>query len=256
MWGWTADHSLDGPERDPPQNIAVGRGALVESAGPTWLVGTSFEHCTLYQYALRGARDVYVGQQQTEAPYWQGVGTARRAPAPWAVNGSWGDPGFGNCAGAEDDDRCYRAWGVYMVNSSRVVVHGSAMWSFFNGMDDGLWSDPQCGATGGICQTNMAFVEGARATWWFSVSSKAAENLVVDVGGVAGGNGSGTVITSQKDNPGSWGAVVAAYLRNTGGDEGEGDGGQDSGAGRVKEGLGLFVTTVAMLFVLMFVELM
>jgi glucan 1,3-beta-glucosidase len=146
-----------------------------------------------------------------------------------------------------------------MVNSSRVVVHGSAMWSFFNGMDDGLWSDPQCGATGGICQTNMAYVEGARATWWFSLSSKAAENLVVDAGGVAGGNGSGTVITSQRDNPGSWGAVVAAYLRNTGNDDegkGEGDGGEDSGGARVKgEGLGMVVAIVALFIALMCVEL-
>ncbi|KAJ4306229.1 hypothetical protein N0V88_001027 [Collariella sp. IMI 366227] len=201
VWGWVADHSLDGPESDPPQNIAVGRGALIESTSPTWLVGTSFEHCVLYQYSLRNAANLYIGQQQTEAPYWQGQGTVARAPEPWVVNGTYGDPDFGNCKtqeGMEGEDRCYRAWGMRMVQPRDVVIHGSAMWSFFNRMDDNMWSDPQCMKTGGFCQMNMVWVEGARRTWWFGVSSKSTENLVVD----AGSRGGEVVVTSQKDNPG------------------------------------------------------
>jgi glucan 1,3-beta-glucosidase len=81
VWGWVADHSLDG---GAAQNIAVGRGALIESKNPTWLVGTSFEHCVMYQYSLNKASNVFIAMQQTEAPYWQGLGTPRRAPDPWA----------------------------------------------------------------------------------------------------------------------------------------------------------------------------
>jgi glucan 1,3-beta-glucosidase len=250
VWGWVADHSLDNPSADPPQNIAVGRGALIESKSPTWLVGTSFEHCTLYQYALRGAEILYIGQHQSENPYWQGKGAARLAPEPWAVNASWGDPDFKNCE--EGDYACRRAWGLYVNQTRDAVIHGSAMWSFFNAMDDNLWSDPQCMLTDGVCQTNMAYVEGARGMWWFSVSSKSTENLVVDVGGGDGtgasGNGS-VIVTTQRDNPGSWGAVVAAYLRNTGLDEGDGEiEGKDSGGGMVVlSGLTLAAVVVGIL---------
>lgn len=80
MWGWTADHSLDG---GPAQNIAVGRGALIESTKGTWLVGTSFEHNVMYQYHLNKAQNVYIGMQQTENPYWQGIGNDQWAPGPW-----------------------------------------------------------------------------------------------------------------------------------------------------------------------------
>jgi glucan 1,3-beta-glucosidase len=237
VWGWVADHGLD--PGTAGQNIAVGRGALVQSTSPTWLVGTAFEHCTLYQYSLDGASNVYIGQHQTESPYWQGLGTPRRAPAPWAAPADsphpYGDPSFNHCAtangngntndgGGGGDDRCYRAWGLHMSGSDNVVIHGSAMWAFFNAMNDNRWGDPQCTLTGGICQTNMAFVETARAIWWFSIGSKSSENLLLDAGD--GGNGSvvdAVVFMSQKDNPGGWGAVVAAYMKSTDTGEAESD---------------------------------
>ncbi|KXX74005.1 Glucan 1,3-beta-glucosidase [Madurella mycetomatis] len=247
VWGWVADHGLD-PDL-PAQNIAVGRGALVESTSPTWLVGTSFEHCVLYQYSLHGASNVYIGQHQTEAPYWQGLGTPQRAPAPWAVDSAYGDPSFDHCR--DDDDQCYRAWGLHMADSDNVVIHGSAMWSFFNAMNDDLWSDPQCTLTGDICQTNMAFVQRARATWWFSVSSKSTENLVLDMGDGGEESGSdGAVLTSQRDNPGGWGAVVAAYLRNTEGEAADGD--DDSAAVHLSMSVtGLMMVVWGCLYILM-----
>ncbi|KAK3360165.1 pectate lyase superfamily protein-domain-containing protein [Lasiosphaeria hispida] len=233
VWGWVADHGLD-PSLDPAtaaQTIAVGRGALVESAGPTWLVGTSFEHCVLYQYALRGAEDVYMALQQTESPYWQGAGTPHRAPAPWTPSAAHGDPTFGNCAaqGLADDDRCYRAWAQYVSNSSGVVIHGSALWVFFNKMNDNMWRDPQCESTGGVCQVNMAAVDGAKGMFWYSLSAKSATNLVYDT------TGGESLVVAQKDNVGSWGGALAAYLERTGRDgvKGEDGGdGHDSSMGR------------------------
>ncbi|KAL8392079.1 hypothetical protein RB595_002325 [Gaeumannomyces hyphopodioides] len=209
VWGWVADHGLD--PNLPAQNIAVGRGVLVESSGAqggTWLVGTSFEHCVLYQYSYVGASNVYASLEQTEAPYWQGQGTPRRAPGPWTADSRYGDPTFANCAAqnAANNDQCYRAWGHHMVDSSQMVVHGSALWSFFNKMNDNAWQDPQCERTGGICQLNMAYAERSRSTFWYTLSSKSTTNLVYD---------DGAVTASQFNNPGAWGAVVAAYLRRS-----------------------------------------
>jgi len=56
---------------------------LIQSTGPTWFVGTAFEHNVLYQYNLHKAANVYIGLQQTESPYWQGQGTPQKAPMPW-----------------------------------------------------------------------------------------------------------------------------------------------------------------------------
>lgn len=61
MWGWTADHDLDGGNG---QTIATGRGMLVEATQGTWLVGTAMEHHTLYQYNYHGARNVFSAFQQ------------------------------------------------------------------------------------------------------------------------------------------------------------------------------------------------
>ncbi|KAL2196400.1 pectate lyase superfamily protein-domain-containing protein [Corynascus similis CBS 632.67] len=293
-WGWVADHSLDDPSthtsaitkksaaanpeqqqlwQPQPQTIAVGRGALVESgtAGPAWLVGTSFEHTVLYQYALRGARSVYLGQHQSETPYWQGKGAPLRAPAPWGGAETQKEGGeeedaelFEGCIEQKEEEKeelCRRAWGLHVSGGVKdVVVHGSAMWSFYGGATDGSWSDPECALTGGICQTNMAYVEEAKGLWWFSATSKAAENLVVDGGNGGAGSKSSrdTVVTSMKEYPGGWGAVVAAYLRHTkggGGDGGSDDGdgnGDDSGGAMAKvSGLGLLVMALTSLGALM-----
>ena len=73
MWGWTADHDLDGNEN---QNIATGIGMLIESTKGTWLHGTAFEHNTLYQYNFNNAQNVFAGMQQSKTPYWQGPGSS------------------------------------------------------------------------------------------------------------------------------------------------------------------------------------
>jgi glucan 1,3-beta-glucosidase len=77
---------------------------LVEATKATWLVGTAFEHNTLYQYNLNNAQNVYIGMQQSETPYWQGSGSPSLAPAPWTATGS--DPTFSNC-GTSDSQVCF-----------------------------------------------------------------------------------------------------------------------------------------------------
>ena len=53
-----------------------------------------------------------------------------------------------------------------------MVIHGSAMWVFFDGMNANQWSDSGCSAYGNICQVNMAFVSGASSTFWYNAQSK------------------------------------------------------------------------------------
>ncbi len=64
-WGSVADHELDEAPRD---QITVwnGRGLLVESTKPVWIVGGSLEHSQLYNYQMANAKNVYLGHIQSE----------------------------------------------------------------------------------------------------------------------------------------------------------------------------------------------
>ncbi|KAK0613427.1 pectate lyase superfamily protein-domain-containing protein [Immersiella caudata] len=231
IWGWVADHGLDTflDPSTPPQNIAVGRGALIQSTSPVWMLGTSFEHCVLYQYSLHNASNVYMALQQTESPYWQGAGTLSSAPSPWVPNAAHGDPTFEHCL--PDDAHCRRAWAMSISHSDNITVHGSALWTFFNGMRDGLLADANCMATGGICQTSLVGISDAASTYLYGLATRAVENMVWDAGN---GGGNGTVV-KQDGKKGGWGGVVVAYLRDVearreeeeeeGKDRGDGDDG-------------------------------
>lgn len=64
-WGWVSDHELDLSDHSQI-NIYNGRGILIESQGPVWLYGTSFEHSMLYNYQIANAKEVYMGIIQSE----------------------------------------------------------------------------------------------------------------------------------------------------------------------------------------------
>jgi glucan 1,3-beta-glucosidase len=197
MWGWTADHDLDG---DYNQLISTGRGALIESTLGTWLVGTAFEHNTLYQYNLVSASNVFIGMQQSETPYWQGIGGPALAPAPWVPNPSFFDPTFSSCKNATDAN-CRMAWYQRIVGGSNVYIYGSGFWTFFN--DNGA-----CEGVNGTCQNNAAEIVGnpEHLAWW-NLNTRGCFNMLID---------DGKVLETQNDNPGSWGAVVAATLTHSG----------------------------------------
>jgi len=77
LWLWTADHAID---QAGGQSIATGRGLLVESTDPTWLVALGVEHNALYAYNVVNAKNVFFGLVQVESPYWQPYPPA---PAGW-----------------------------------------------------------------------------------------------------------------------------------------------------------------------------
>ncbi|KAG0651756.1 hypothetical protein D0Z07_1901 [Hyphodiscus hymeniophilus] len=210
MWGWTADHSLDG---GPAQNIATGRGALIESTKGAWLVGTAFEHNTLYQYNLNNAQNVFIGMQQTETAYWQGIGTAEQAPQPWAALSQFGDPTFSNCGttGDSGNAQCFMGFAQHMSSSSNIVIHGSAFWVFFNDMTDGSFSNAGCPNHNNICQENAVFISTTSDLFWYNLLTKSTTNMIFD---------GGIVTATQVNNPGGWEGsvpgVIAAYLKDSG----------------------------------------
>ena len=195
MWAWTADHDLDGGHG---QNIATGRGILIEATAATWLHGAVSEHNTLYQYNFHKTQNVFAAMQQGEAPYWQGNGSPSLAPDPWTPLSKYGDPDFSKCS--PGDAKCRMAWYNLITDSSKLFIYGSGFWTFFN------HGDASC--QGSYCQTNACLISGSVSDlYWFSLNTRSNLNLIQD-------RTSGGLVT-QNNNPGSWGAVVAAYLVNT-----------------------------------------
>ena len=64
-WGWVADHELDMSDYNQ-LNIWNGRGLLVESVQPSWIIGGSFEHSQLYNYQTANAQNLYMSHIQSE----------------------------------------------------------------------------------------------------------------------------------------------------------------------------------------------
>lgn len=128
MWGWTADHDLDGANG---QTISTGRGLLIEATKATWLHGMAFEHNTLYQFNYHGAQNVFCAFHQSETPDWQGSQSSSPAPAPWTPNSQYGDPTFSNCNGG--NATCRMAWIDYISNSNNLFLYGPGFWAFLNG---------------------------------------------------------------------------------------------------------------------------
>ncbi|KAL8748449.1 MAG: hypothetical protein Q9184_007296, partial [Pyrenodesmia sp. 2 TL-2023] len=203
MWGWTADHSL---ERGGPQNIATGRGLLVEATKPTWLTGTGFEHNTLYNYNLYRAQHIFASLQQSETAYWQGVGSLQNAPAPWTADARFGDPDFSWCAG--DDQRCRMGLAQNIEGGSNLYLYGAAFWTFFHGETQGRY-----GFAGTICgdkciKNQTRVTGGPKKLYWYGIDTKSADVMILN----------GADNPKQENHPGGWnpGGAIAAYLRFAG----------------------------------------
>ncbi|KAJ3169315.1 hypothetical protein HK101_011499 [Irineochytrium annulatum] len=185
VWMWTADHDMDG---GAILNIYSGRGLLVNSAGPVWLLGTAAEHNTLYQYQLSSASNVFASMIQTETPYMQGGAGSVRATAPSAPNAAYGDPTYSNCGSS---NTCAMSWSLRVVNSSGVWVYGAGMYSFFNNHGQ------NCLASGSFCQDALVSVENnSRDLHLFVINTIGAKNLLVSDSGVAVAQSSAFTVSS------------------------------------------------------------
>ena len=163
-WFWAADHDLEPSANSAQINIFNGRGVLVESQGPVWMVGTAAEHSVLYNYQLSSASSVYMGLIQTETPYYQGNPDAR---TPYASQTLLADPSFDSCTGAT----CARAWGLRIVNSTDVFIYGAGLYSFFDNYDQTCLDTEDC-------QENMVSVESSQA-YIYGLNTKASTNMVL-----------------------------------------------------------------------------
>ncbi|KAF2717423.1 glycoside hydrolase family 55 protein [Polychaeton citri CBS 116435] len=162
-WGWVSDHELDLTDHNQI-DIYNGRGLLVESRGPVWIYGGSFEHSMLYNYNVANARDIYMGVIQSETAYMQ---DNPNAMVPFAPREDWHDPMFSECFQAI----CYKTYGLRFYNSSYIYIYGAGLYSFFNNYDQG------CLLTE-TCQEFMVSLEMSEAIYAFALNTKAATNMV------------------------------------------------------------------------------
>ncbi|KAL7623884.1 hypothetical protein AAE478_005440 [Parahypoxylon ruwenzoriense] len=204
MWGWTADHDLDGGGNPltNPQYISVGRGVLIESTKPSWFIGFSSEHNTLYEVNINKAENVFIGFQQSETPYWQGGNSTARAPDPWGpVALLDSDPDFSWCSrGASNDEKedihCRMSIYQRISGAKDLSLYAGGFWTFFNGNE-------AC-AAGADCQADAVRIENnSSGVHYFGIGVNHVANLVVRDGE--------PLVTSAR-NKGGWYANTAAYL--------------------------------------------
>ncbi|OMP87057.1 Glucan 1,3-beta-glucosidase [Diplodia seriata] len=196
VWGWTADHDLDGIYT---QNIATGRGMLVEATKGTWMVGTSMEHNTLYQYNFNAAQSVFAAMQQSETPYWQGVDSGTVAPYPWTDALQASDPDFSHCP-ASSGGYCGAALFERIAQSKSLSLYGGCLWTFFTGGNESEKCDSDC-------QQEAIDIDNASSgIYLYGTNVHKVTNMV---------RSGGWSIAGQSTNEGGWGGVVAAYLYNS-----------------------------------------
>lgn len=151
-------------------SIYVGRGLLIESQGPTWLYGTSSEHCQLYQYGLVGASNIFLSHMQTETPYYQ---PNPNALEPYDTGSFVGDPTFQDCA----DSSCRGAWALRVVNSTDIIIYSAGFYSFFK--NNGLG----CTATES-CQLALVETSYTERLWLYNLFTKGNVQIVSPKGGL------------------------------------------------------------------------
>jgi len=170
-WVWVADHDID-DLAEVQISIFAGRGLLIDSlAGRIWLVASSVEHHVLYQYQLVDTRDIWMGQIQTETPYFQ---PNPPAPYPFVTRDVIRhDPDFASdcqtvlhnkddtsglngtttsrVLGLPGNPPCFMAWGLRVLGSRDVVILGAGLYSFFNNYNNNC-SSPDNGSN---CQARI-----------------------------------------------------------------------------------------------------
>ncbi|KAM0420326.1 hypothetical protein ACHAPT_011868 [Fusarium lateritium] len=169
IWVWAADHDID-DKKQASIDVYAARGILIESTGPTWLWGTSVQHCSLYQYQLSGAENVFLGLIQTESPYYQ--------PHP-------ASPGpFGKQLGAFADDPIFQdyrqdsrprrfSWAARMIDSKTIYLLGTGMYSWFQEHDG------KCIDSGnGDCQDKVFYTEQTSDIWVYGLVTVGAVEMI------------------------------------------------------------------------------
>ena len=155
VWIWVADHDIEDPALTQI-TLYAGRGIYVESTtGTFWFLGTASEHHTLYQYQLSATKNIFMGQIQTETPYYQ---PNPKAAQPFTVNTALNDPNFATLCPSGSPTTCSMAWGLRITGAtSQIFIWGAGLYSFFNNYDTSCNTQ----ANGAKCQTAIFQYESA-----------------------------------------------------------------------------------------------
>jgi hypothetical protein len=201
VWIWTADHDIDKLNQDQI-DIYSARGLLIESKGPTWLWGTSVEHCVLYQYQFSGAKNILVGLIQTESPYFQ---TVPAAPSPFTLGTLPDDPTFSNCAPGSDS--CAMSWGVRLVDSSTIYILSTGLYTWFQNYDR------TCMDTGANdCQDKVFYTEQSYDVYIYNLVTIGNVEMISPL------NGAATIAASNRNG---FASSILAWLGGVGQTTGE-----------------------------------
>ena len=209
-WMWVADHDID-DSNSTRINIFVARGVLIEGTR-IWLVGTAVEHHTLYQYQLVNASDVWMGQIQTETPYYQ---PNPPAPYPFNQNKNVWDPDFDyDCHNHTNTDSvslfgkfpCAMAWGLRILSSKNVVVFGAGLYSFFNNYNTSCSTETE----GERCQARIYWVGGDQPDVSTVGNAAAANQFAVEMYNL-NTIGSVSMVTHQGDDMAMWNENRATF---------------------------------------------
>lgn len=165
--------SCSGPRKFDHSLILLAAGFLIESSRPTWLYGTSSEHCVLYQYQTLNAANIFMGMIQTESPYFQ---VAPRAPAPFTPGIYEADPTFDYCD--PTSTRCAVSWGVRFINSASIYLYGAGLYSWFSEYS-------QVCVAAEDCQDRIFEIDGTSDVWVYSLITKASIEMISPYQGVA-----------------------------------------------------------------------
>jgi glucan 1,3-beta-glucosidase len=90
------------------------------------MYATAAEHSVLYQYYFRNAKNIFIGQAQTESAYFQ---TNPPAPVPFTPLPAWFDPVFDGCP--TNDSSCAKGWAMDIVNATNIYIYNAGLYSFF-----------------------------------------------------------------------------------------------------------------------------
>lgn len=129
-WIWVADHDIDDPSLTQI-TVYSGRGLLVDSkTANMWLVGTSVEHHSLYEYQFVNTQNVFMGQIQTETAYYQ---PNPDALTPFVAFSGLNDPTFTRSSSSNTAE----GWGLRIVNGTNIYTYGAGLYSFFDNYSTG-----------------------------------------------------------------------------------------------------------------------
>ncbi|KAK4180482.1 family 55 putative glycoside hydrolase [Triangularia setosa] len=209
-WLWVADHDIE-DWNQTRIDVFVGRGLLMEGSN-IWLVGNAVEHHALYQYQLVNVTGVWMGQIQTETPYYQ---PNPQAPYPFTqVNTDLYDPDFiADCpttsASTVDllpgDPPCAMAWALRILASKDVMVFGAGLYSFFNNYSTNCSTN----SAGENCQARIFSVQDGTGT---GLAGSTTGLQVYNLNTI----GSVSMLTNKGEDMAIWNQTIATYASTVG----------------------------------------